>query len=53
MSTNHNIKRGAATRNSIQVSSHDGLMPDPETLKKLEEFIPGAGERWMALASLI
>lgn len=25
-------------------------MPDPETLKELEQVCPGAGERWMKLA---
>lgn len=46
----HSKKKGVITEKSTEVTSFEGLTPDPETLSKLEEICPGITERWMTLA---
>lgn len=48
---NYNKKNKAnITKESVELTSFEGLMPDPETLKDLEDLCPGAAERWQQLA---
>jgi len=36
---------------SIEGSSFEGIMPDPETLAQYEAIVPGCTKQWMDLAS--
>jgi uncharacterized membrane protein len=46
----HKKRSGKVTKDSAEVTSFEGLTPDPDTLIKLEEVCPGITERWMTLA---
>lgn len=48
---NHN-KKSVIVRpdHTIEGSSFEGIIPDPETLKELEIYAPGSTKQWMALA---
>lgn len=48
-----NHKKGKAVvrpDRSAEVTSFEGIIPDPETLNQLETILPGSTERWMKLA---
>jgi uncharacterized membrane protein len=48
-----NHKKGKAVvrpDRSAEVTSFEGIIPDPETLSQLEAIVPGCTERWMKLA---
>lgn len=50
-SPNHKAKRGVIRPDkTVEVSSFEGIMPDPETLQKLEAILPGCGREWMEMA---
>jgi uncharacterized membrane protein len=45
-------KQNAVKRpdNSVEMTSYESVLPDPETLKKYEEVVPGAAREWMDIA---
>lgn len=48
---NHNKKKGVIRPDkSVEVTSFEGIIPDPETLRELEQLYPGATKMWMDLA---
>lgn len=51
MTSNHKTKRGVIKPDkTVEMTSFEGIMPDPETLEKLEKLIPGCSREWMDLA---
>lgn len=51
MSSNHNKKKVVVRPDqSIEGTSFEGIIPDPETLKELELLAPGCTKKWMELA---
>jgi uncharacterized membrane protein len=49
---NHKSKRGLVRPDqSIEVSSFEGIIPDPATLAELEKLHPGSTKMWMELAA--
>lgn len=50
-SSNHKSTRGIKKPDqTVEVTSFEGIMPDPDTLEKLEKIIPGCGREWMDMA---
>lgn len=50
-SSNHKTKRGVIKPDkTVELTSFEGIMPDPETLAKLEQLIPGCSREWMDMA---
>jgi uncharacterized membrane protein len=50
-SSNHKTKRGVIKADkTVELTSFEGIMPDPETLEKLERFAPGCTREWMDMA---
>jgi len=50
--TNHKSKRGVLRPDqSVEVSSFEGIIPDPTTLNELEKLHPGSTKMWLDLAS--
>lgn len=50
-SPNHKHKKGIIKPDkTVEVSSFEGIMPDPDTLEKLEKIVPGCGREWMDMA---
>lgn len=48
---NHQKKKAVLRPDhSIEASSFEGIMPDPETLEALEKLAPGCSQKWMDLA---
>ena len=51
--SNHKSNKGIVRPDkSIEVTSFEGIIPDPETLAKLELNAPGCTKKWMELAEL-
>lgn len=48
--TYHTKKKGVITKEATEITSFEGLTPDPESLEKLEQYCPGITERWQTLA---
>ena len=49
---NHKTQRGVVRPDqSIEVSSFEGIIPDPATLMELEKLHPGSTKLWMDLAA--
>ncbi len=46
----HKKKKGVVTKETAEITSFEGLTPDPESLEKLEQYCPGITERWQKLA---
>jgi uncharacterized membrane protein len=46
----HTKKKGVIAKGVTEVTSFEGLMPDPETLEQLENHCPGITERWLVIA---
>ncbi len=50
-SSNHRTRKAAIKPDkSVELTSFEGIMPDPETLEKLEKLVPGCSREWMDLA---
>ncbi len=50
--TNHSSKRGVIRPDhTVEVSSFEGIIPDPATLTELEKLNPGSTKLWMDLAA--
>lgn len=48
---NHNKKKIVVKPDqSIEGTSFEGIIPDPETLKELEALAPGCTQKWLELA---
>lgn len=52
MSHPNHRKQNAVKRpdNSVELTSYESVLPDPDTLKKYEEVVPGAAREWMDIA---
>jgi len=49
--SNHKTKKGIIRPDkTVELTSFEGIMPDPDTLAKLEVFIPGCSREWMDMA---
>jgi len=49
--SNHKKGKGVVRPDrSVEVTSFEGIIPDPETLAELEKILPGSTERWMKMA---
>lgn len=46
----HKTQKGKITKDATELTSFEGLTPDPESLEKLEKHCPGITERWQTLA---
>jgi uncharacterized membrane protein len=48
----HSTKKGIIKQQdrTVEVQSFDSIIPDPETLAKLEALCPGSTKKWMELA---
>lgn len=46
----HKKNKGVISKDATEITSFEGLTPDPDTLEKLEKFCPGITERWLVLA---
>jgi uncharacterized membrane protein len=49
---NHHNKKKLVVRpdQTVEGTSFEGIIPDPETLKELEQLAPGCTQKWMELA---
>lgn len=49
--SNHRTKKGVIKPDkTVELTSFEGIMPDPETLEKLEKLVPGCSREWMDMA---
>jgi uncharacterized membrane protein len=49
---NHNKKKVVVRPDqTVEGTSFEGIMPDPETLSQLEVYAPGCTKQWMELAA--
>ncbi|MBS1572062.1 MAG: DUF2335 domain-containing protein [Bacteroidetes bacterium] len=49
--SNHNKKKVVVRPDqTVEGTSFEGIIPDPETLKELEQLAPGCTKKWMELA---
>lgn len=49
--SNHNKKKVIVRPDqTVEGTSFEGIIPDPETLQQLEAIVPGTTKRWMDLA---
>lgn len=46
----HKRRKGVITKEATEITSFEGLTPDPESLEKLENYCPGITKRWQTLA---
>lgn len=49
-SANHKSKKLIHSQGKTEITSFEGLIPDNDSLDKLEQYAPGATKRWMDLA---
>lgn len=52
MRGNHNSKKLTVSKGDqkIEATSFEGIIPDGQSLREMEEVLPGSAERWMSLA---
>jgi uncharacterized membrane protein len=47
---NHKSKKLVHSQGKTEITSFEGLIPDNDSLDKLEQYAPGATKKWMELA---
>lgn len=53
MKPNHSHKKGIVKPGSIEVTAFDSVIPDTESLAKMEQIYPGSTKRWMDMADTV
>lgn len=49
-SANHKSKKLIHSQGKTEITTFEGLIPDNDSLDKLEQYAPGATKKWMELA---
>lgn len=48
--SNHRSQRGVITKDRVELQNVDSIIPDADTMERMEAIVPGATNRWMNLA---